>query len=99
MPDSEVITALHRCDVLLIPVGGYYTIDGAQAARLVRRLEPALVIPMHYRMGAIGYEVLSTAEDFLSRLPSFRCMDVSSLTLPQKFSVGCLRLTPLHAAR
>ena len=99
MPGSEVITALHRCDVQLIPVGGYYTIDGAQAVRLVRRLEPALVIPMHFRTGSIGYEEISTAEDFLSRLPSFTCMDSSSLTLPQRLHAGCICLSPLHAAR
>jgi len=36
-------------DVLFIPVGGNYTIDGKKAAELVRKIEPVLVIPMHYK--------------------------------------------------
>jgi len=37
-------------DVLFIPVGGYHTIDGKKAAELVRKIEPAIVIPMHYKI-------------------------------------------------
>ena len=37
-------------DILMIPIGGYYTIDGKKAAEIVRKIEPAIIIPMHYRM-------------------------------------------------
>ncbi len=37
-------------DVLFIPVGGTYTLDGKKAAELVRKIEPKIVIPMHYKM-------------------------------------------------
>jgi L-ascorbate metabolism protein UlaG (beta-lactamase superfamily) len=37
-------------DVLFIPVGGNYTIDGKKAAELVHKIEPGLVIPMHYKL-------------------------------------------------
>lgn len=36
-------------DVLLIPVGGYYTIDASMAAETVRLLRPRVTLPMHYR--------------------------------------------------
>ncbi|EKD46401.1 MAG: hypothetical protein ACD_67C00246G0001, partial [uncultured bacterium] len=36
-------------DILFIPVGGTYTIDGKKAAELVRKIEPAIIIPMHYK--------------------------------------------------
>ncbi|MBI2633770.1 MAG: MBL fold metallo-hydrolase [Parcubacteria group bacterium] len=36
-------------DILLIPVGGTYTIDGREAASLVHKIEPKAVIPMHYK--------------------------------------------------
>ena len=36
-------------DILLVPVGGRYTIDGAQAKEFVEKLAPKLAIPMHYR--------------------------------------------------
>ena len=36
-------------DILLVPVGGFYTIDAAQAADTVRALAPKVTIPMHYK--------------------------------------------------
>ena len=66
-PTEKQMQALSGADALLIPVGGYYTIDGAAAAALVRELNPRVVIPMHYRTEAAGYDVLSTAEPFLSQ--------------------------------
>ena len=55
---------LRGLDALLIPVGGYYTIDAAQAKGLVDALQPRVVIPMHYRSGEFGYDVLGTVEQF-----------------------------------
>lgn len=43
------VEALGRVDVLLIPVGGGRALNAAQAAECVALLEPALVVPMHYR--------------------------------------------------
>ena len=36
-------------DVLLIPVGGIYTIDAKQAKEFVEHIQPSVVIPMHYK--------------------------------------------------
>ena len=47
--DETSAKALGRPEVLMIPVGGYYTIDAAQARDLVARLRPAITIPMHYK--------------------------------------------------
>ena len=46
---TELIEALLPVDVLLIPVGGEYTIDAEQAKEFVDRIMPDIVIPMHYR--------------------------------------------------
>ena len=46
---TELIEALLPVDVLLIPVGGTYTIDAEQAKEYVDRIMPDIVIPMHYR--------------------------------------------------
>ncbi len=60
------IASLQNLSVLLIPVGGFYTIDGAQAAAIVKQLSPALVIPMHYRdpQAGYGYNEIATVEFF-----------------------------------
>lgn len=36
-------------DILFVPVGGGQTIDGKKAAELIRKIEPAIAIPMHYK--------------------------------------------------
>lgn len=65
----EQVDTLHGVDVLLIPVGGFYTIDAKQAAGIVAQLAPRIVIPMHYRSDTFGYEVLSGVNDFLALCP------------------------------
>lgn len=37
-----------RCDVALIPIGGFYTMDWKQAAEYIAQLKPKAVIPTHY---------------------------------------------------
>ncbi len=63
--EKEILKGL---DVLLIPVGGFFTIDGTQAANLVKEIQPRIVIPMHYRddQKNIGFPVIGTLESFLA---------------------------------
>ncbi len=48
-PTPDQVEEMSGVGVLLLPVGGQTTIDGAAAAEVVNIIEPALVIPMHYR--------------------------------------------------
>ncbi len=59
------IAALGRVDVLLVPVGGHYTVDAAQAWEIACALRAAIVIPMHYRGEGFGYDVIGPVEPFL----------------------------------
>ena len=61
---EEQIGLLQNLDVLMIPVGGFFTIDAGQAAEIVRQLQPRVVIPMHYRQGIHGYPVIATIRKF-----------------------------------
>ncbi len=60
--------ALGRVDILMVPVGGYYTIDANQAVHLCHTLQPRIIIPMHYRTAASGRLPIAPVEDFLSAL-------------------------------
>lgn len=51
----EQAAALAGVDLLFLPVGGGPTIGAAQAAAIVRELEPRWVVPMHYRTPRIGF--------------------------------------------
>lgn len=55
---------LKHLDAILIPVGGYYTIDAVQAKAVVDNLAPRVVIPMHYRSDHFGYPVIGRLEEF-----------------------------------
>ena len=46
---SDLIETILPVDVLLIPVGGTYTVDAEMAKEYVDRIMPDIVIPMHYR--------------------------------------------------
>lgn len=47
-----------KCDVLIIPIGGTFTMDGKEAAHLAKTINPRLVIPDHYNaiVGTKGNE-------------------------------------------
>lgn len=59
------LSKIKNCDVLMIPIGGYYTIDTKEALEYINQIQPRIVIPMHYRSGSMGYDVLSTNEEFI----------------------------------
>ncbi len=53
----ELVEAIGPVDVLLIPVGGNYTIDSEQAKEYVDRLMPDIVIPMHYKTRGLELDI------------------------------------------
>ncbi len=66
---ASQLAEIGRCDAVLIPVGGFYTIDAAQAKQAADAIGAGVVIPMHYRKGPVGFDVLGTLEDFLALYP------------------------------
>lgn len=62
---AQQLAALGRVDVLLLPVGGYYTIDAKAAHKTALALKAKVVIPMHYRGDDFGYDVISTVDEFV----------------------------------
>lgn len=62
-------------DVLLIPVGGNFTIDASVAAETCRRLNPKVVIPMHYRNKRCPDFPVTGVEEFLTLMDKVRRAD------------------------
>ena len=62
---SELIEAILPVNILLIPVGGNYTIDAAKAKEYVDRIMPDVVIPMHYRVKGCEIDI-DKVDGFLS---------------------------------
>lgn len=67
MLSDQKLEEIDGVDILMIPVGGFYTIGPKEASELVTKIEPLIVIPMHFRTDKTGSEFakLSTVEDFL----------------------------------
>ncbi len=61
---SELIEKLLPVNVLLIPVGGTYTINAEQAKEYVDRIMPEIVIPMHYKTKGLNMNI-DKPDDFL----------------------------------
>lgn len=56
---------LNGVDILLLPVGGNYTVDGHQAAKIVNQIDPRIIIPMHYKIPGLTVKI-DDASAFLS---------------------------------
>lgn len=82
MLSQEQLSRLGRIDVLLIPVGGFYTIDAEEAAQLAKRINAGVTIPMHYKGEGFGYDVISTVDEFAALMGNVEYMDTNELELP-----------------
>lgn len=86
---------LGQVDVLLIPVGGYYTIGPAQATSAVEQIKPKLVIPMHFRNERITLTI-GPVDDFLKgkqnvKMPDTSEIEVTKDSLPAETEIVVLK--------
>jgi L-ascorbate metabolism protein UlaG (beta-lactamase superfamily) len=84
--DARTVAAIGRTDVLLVPVGGFFTIDHEQAAEVVDSLDPRIVIPMHYKTPKVDFPI-SGVEPFLATQTqvehkSTSTIEITGATLP-----------------
>lgn len=56
-PDLKQYAALTGTDVLMIPIGGYYTIDTETALRVIDHIRPSVVIPMHFKTPVMDFPI------------------------------------------
>ncbi len=63
---AEQIEQLSSADVLVLPIGGGSTLDAEAAARVVRALEPSLVIPVHYPVNGTGDGAQEALQKFVT---------------------------------
>jgi L-ascorbate metabolism protein UlaG (beta-lactamase superfamily) len=61
----EQVEEIGEVDVLLAPVGGTYTLDSAGAAAVMKQLNPAVTIPMHFKTKSVALPI-QPVDEFLS---------------------------------
>jgi L-ascorbate metabolism protein UlaG (beta-lactamase superfamily) len=78
---DEQVEEMGNVDILMLPVGGVSTINAAMAAEIIRKLEPKVVLPMHYKTPKTDRE-LEPVENFLKE------MGLGQIESRPKFSVS-----------
>lgn len=72
-------------DVALIPVGGTFTLDSEEATKLVEKIKPRIVIPMHFKTAKLKFDI-DSVEPFLNGKTlvekSMKSIEVTKDTLP-----------------
>jgi len=64
---DEQLEKIGSIDILMIPIGGQFTISSQEAQRIVSQIEPKIVIPMHYKLPKLKIE-LDNVEKFLKAM-------------------------------
>lgn len=80
---SETLDRIGSVDILMIPVGGTYTITGDQAAKIVKDIEPKFLIPMHYNIPGLKIALADVAE-FLKEIGNPQAPSQEKLTIKKK---------------
>ena len=89
--------SLRNLTALLIPVGGHFTIDAAQAKRLADELSPTVTVPMHYRQAGVGFDVIGTVDQFTRLCDNVVTYSGSELELTPQISRQTAVLNPQNA--
>ncbi|URZ05096.1 hypothetical protein CLROS_004200 [Clostridium felsineum] len=84
LSDSE-IKELGTIDVLMIPVGGNFTIDGKEAALLCKKINSSIVLPMHYKT-SFTVMPIEGAEKFIMNMKNAEKLSSNVLTVNEKNS-------------
>ena len=72
--------------MLLVCVGGFYTIDASEAREVVAQLKPRVVIPMHYKTERTPDLPIADAEEFLEGWRHVRRPEKARIALPAGLS-------------
>ncbi len=77
---QEQLKEIGHVDVLLVPVGGFFTIDAKTAAEVSKQLKSLITIPMHYKVGAMKLPI-EGVEPFIKAMGSAKKLDSREIEL------------------
>lgn len=93
MPGELALERLQGVSLLLMPVGGHYTVDADAAFEIVQRVQPRAVVPMHYRSEHFGFEVLATIEPFAAKFAEQTRLPTNTVDVTADAPAGLVVLT------
>lgn len=96
MLDNEIIKKIGNIDILFIPIGGTFTIDAEEAWSIVKKINPKITVPMHYKTGGLSLPI-SGIDPFLD-ISKYKVIkvgneiDIEKEDLPEEFEVWTFTL-------
>jgi L-ascorbate metabolism protein UlaG (beta-lactamase superfamily) len=68
IPTDVQIDEIGDVNILLVPVGGKYSLTSEEAIHFIKKVEPSIVIPMHYGRPDLAIEGLAPLDEFLKKM-------------------------------
>jgi L-ascorbate metabolism protein UlaG (beta-lactamase superfamily) len=81
--DARTLKEIGHVDILLLPVGGFFTIDAGTAVTVMNAVGPAITIPMHYKTAKCAFPI-AAVEDFTSGQKNVRILKESEITIKKE---------------
>jgi L-ascorbate metabolism protein UlaG (beta-lactamase superfamily) len=88
---------LEHVDVMMIPVGGHFTIDANAAAQVVKSFAPKIVIPMHYKTEKVDFPI-TPVENFTKLMDTVEQAGSSEIVVTKESLPAKLKVVVLEAA-
>ena len=92
---GDLAKRIGKTDVLMLPVGGYFTIDAEVATQVMKALRPAITIPMHYKTEKVEFPITGV-DGFLKGKERVKNVEASEIevtkeSLPKESEIVLLR--------
>ena len=55
--DEGLVQKIGDVDILFIPIGGTFTVDDIEAWRVIKKIKPKIIVPMHYKIGGLSLPI------------------------------------------
>lgn len=96
IPSSLILEKLKNIDILLVPIGGHFTLNGFEAANLCKLISPKYIIPMQYKTNKTSL-YLDDPKNFIISMKHVKkiksnMLDISALDF--NYESACILLTP-----
>ena len=81
---EEQVQQIGNVDVAIVPIGGTYTVRAPEAKAICEQVNAKVIIPMHYRTGEQGFDVLETTEEFENLFDNVKHYDSDEYVVPEE---------------
>ena len=81
---EEQVQQIGNVDVAIVPIGGTYTVRAPEAKTICEQVNAKVIIPMHYRTGGQGFDVLETTEEFENLFDNVKHYDSDEFIVPEE---------------